>query len=167
MDGHCWNNKCPRCPAFDVDSFDPNDENALMRLPVTPFANDSITTSLCVPKEDLSRKRKRRSLDATPTTNPPVNSEQLAESTSPEPKKTKKDVNKAKKTPIEESEKKKTGQASDQGEVKKGKDAGKNTKNPERSIKTETSDVPAETVESGETSPTSGFRPHYDSVFSR
>ncbi|TDH72317.1 hypothetical protein CCR75_008281 [Bremia lactucae] len=66
-DGNCWNNKCPRSPAFDVDSYDPKSEDAFMRVPDVPFFNNNMTISLCLDKEDSSRKRKLGSLHTTPT----------------------------------------------------------------------------------------------------
>ncbi|GMF28675.1 unnamed protein product [Phytophthora fragariaefolia] len=166
LNGHCWNNECPRSPAFDVDGFDPNDENAFMRVPVAPFSNDSITSSLCLKKEDPSRKRKRRSLDATPGSGD-ADAEQLTSSAA-EPKKPKRDAVKAKKQDAKTGEKggkKKIGKGSyESSDVKQGKVVSKKAKD-EKSPRTEAPST--ESAETGEASPSSAFRPHYDSVFSR
>ncbi|POM81083.1 Hypothetical protein PHPALM_1002 [Phytophthora palmivora] len=169
-DSHCWNNECPRCPAFDVDAFDPKSENALMRVPVAPFPNGSITSSLCLEKEDLSRKRKRRSLETTPSGvsgTSQVDTEHVASPVS-EAKKTKKDATKSKKTPatIDSDVGKKSEQVPDQDEPKRAKAVAKKAK-PEKSSRTETPTTSTDAAEPGETSPTSTFRPHYDSVFTR
>ncbi|KAJ8530364.1 hypothetical protein ON010_g14549 [Phytophthora cinnamomi] len=175
MDGHCWNNECPRCPAFDVDGFDPKDECAFMRVPVAPFANNSITSSLCLKKEDLSRKRKRRSLDASPvgTGRSQADGEQVASPTG-ETKKPKRDAGKTKKTPTASTDKdmkngekggrKKPGKTSaEQGDLKRGKGMAKKAKGE----KSPRSMAPSTETETGEASPSNAFRPHYDSVFSR
>lgn len=153
-----------------MDGFDPKDENALMRVPVAPFVNDSITSSLCLKKEELSRKRKRKSLDATPTARGQADAEQVASPTE-EPKKSKRDAGKTKKTRASSTDKdakngekggrKKAGKSStEQGDMKRSKGAAKKAKG-EKSPRT------AESAETGEASPSSAFRPHYDSVFSR
>ncbi|GMF14662.1 unnamed protein product [Phytophthora lilii] len=177
MVGNCWNNECPRCPAFNVDAFDPKNENAFMRVPVAPFANDSITTSLCLKPEDLSRKRKRRSLDATPTAGvekTQADGDQVASPTS-DAKKAKKDVTKSKKTPTapvdkdaknaEKATKKKASKpASDQSDAKRSRRSKEEKSPTETTAPSSSAEAAAET---GESSPSSAFRPHYDSVFSR
>lgn len=174
LNGHCWNNECPRCPVFDVDSFDPKDENALMRVPVAPFANASITTLLCIPKEDLSRKRKRRSLDTIPAGVAGRNQADAEQFTSPtsESKKAMRDATKSKKNPTtstdkdEKTARKKPGKASaDQGEPKRSKAVAKKAKQ-KKTSRTEAPSTLTEAAETGEASPISTF-PHYDSVFSR
>ncbi|CAI5718710.1 unnamed protein product [Peronospora farinosa] len=174
MNGHCWNNECPRCPVFDVDKFDPKDENAIMRVPVTPFANDTITTSLCFSKEDLSRKRKRRILEtalAEAAERNEVDTEQLISPTL-EPKEAIKDAPKPKKTPIavtdkdEKPTRKKPGKVSCDRSEPKSKAVTKKAKS-KRSSRNEVPTAVTEAAENGETSPTGAFRPRYDSVFTR
>ena len=46
-----------------MDAFDPADEDTVMRVPVVPFVNDSVTAQLLLRKKELSRKRKHESLD--------------------------------------------------------------------------------------------------------
>ncbi|OWZ23706.1 hypothetical protein PHMEG_0001391 [Phytophthora megakarya] len=139
-DGHCWNNECPRCPAFDVDAFDAKSANPLMRVPVAPFVNNSITSSLCLEKEDLSRKRKRKSLDATATGasgTKQVGTEQVTSPTS-ESKKAK--TTKSKNTPVttnRDAETKPGGASTDQSEPKRSKTGASKSK-PEESSRTET-----------------------------
>lgn len=169
INGHCWNNECPRCPAYDVDSFDPKDEDAFMRVPVAPFANGCITNFLRMPKEDPLRKRKRQSPNGTPTA---VEGEVAdtthvtdAQITAPESEAKK---TKAKKTPSgsadkdakksERSTRKKANKA-DQSDVKR--------KPVVKKTRSEDDNAAEEEAETGEVSPTSSYRPHYDSVFSR
>ena len=174
MNGHCWNNECPRCPIFDVNTFDPKDENAIMRVPVTPFASDSITASLYFPKEDLSRKRKRRLLETALVGAIGRTEVDTEQPTSPtlEPKDAIKDALKPKKAPIavtdkdEKPTRKKPGKVSCDRSEPKNKAVAKKAKS-KRSSRTEVLNAVTEAAENGETSPTGVFRPQYDSVFTR
>jgi hypothetical protein len=148
-----------------------------MRVPVAPFANNGITRSLCLKAEDPSRKRKLRSLDVTPVGGDGAGAADTEQLPATEPKKTKRDAAKTKKTPTaavdketkntERVARKKPAKApADQAEPKRPKAVAKKPRQ-ETSPRADEASLSTEAAETGDTSPTSAYRPHYDSVFSR
>lgn len=172
--------KCPRCVAFDVDAYEPN-EDSFVRLSAAPLPGDYLTTSLWVKKDDAGRKRKRNA-DGTLDESAAISAGKLPTprtgDVSPDLKQLRKDAAKArkaaaltdrgsKKVVADKLAKKKVSKtadvSNDQRKVTKPAAAAKINK-AEKPKGSSASDAVAM---SGESPRRGAYRPQYDSVFSR
>lgn len=160
--GECWNLKCPRCVTFDVDAYEPSPDD-IARLPLAPLPGDYITTSLSLKKEDTTRKRKRNAGDASASAKA---STPRGEDVSMDSKQVRKSSNKGRKEAAQTDRgSKKAVLMSDKAGKKKASKSSENATADQAKGSAVLNSGMADAMEV-ESSPSGGYNPQFDTVYS-